>query len=274
MKVIIGFIVSAIIIILLIIAVITLTSTLINCQVNKNICRATCPDNVRINGGNNGDNGNNGNKQPTIEQPTIEQPVQEQPVQEQPIQQPIQQPVEQPIQTYEPPNRQPYQSYEPTQPSQPIEQPVEPEPSQPSQPTGNVWVKEHNRIRADVGLGPIAWNDTIAAGAQKHADTCKFEHSPNNQRQFGSKILGENLAYGSPYDGFTDKKMVDMWEDEKAFYTYPQGPSESKKGETGHYTQIVNKNVTEIGCGCAKCGRSKMCVCRYNPIQLGNQPPY
>lgn len=65
-----------------------------------------------------------------------------------------------------------------------------------------------------------------------------------------------------------------MWESEKEYYNYPQYPSESKKGETCHYTQMVNKNVTEIGCGCAKCNESKICVCRYNPMQMGNEYPY
>ena len=79
---------------------------------------------------------------------------------------------------------------------------------------------------------------------------------------------------GAPYNAYDDKKIFALWEDEKQYYTYPQGPSQSSKGETGHYTQIVNKNVKEIGCGCANCNGEKICVCRYLPIQLGNQPPY
>jgi pathogenesis-related protein 1 len=137
-----------------------------------------------------------------------------------------------------------------------------------------VWVEEHNRIRNDVGLGPIKWNDEIAEGALQHSKKCRFEHSTNAQRKLGNIILGENLAYGKPYASYDDKKMVRMWESEKAFYDHPQYPSSSKKGETGHYTQIVNKRVTEFGCGCANCNGARICTCRYNPIQLGNEYPY
>ena len=144
---------------------------------------------------------------------------------------------------------------------------------QPQQET-NVWVSEHNRIRSNVGQKPVAWNQTIADGALKHAQICKFEHSQQSSRKLNDIILGENLAFGSPFDKYTDKRMMGIWESEKQYYTHPQFPGHGNGGETGHYTQIVNKNVTEIGCGCANCNNSKMCVCRYNPIQLGNENPY
>jgi uncharacterized protein YkwD len=123
-------------------------------------------------------------------------------------------------------------------------------------------------------LGPVVWNAQIAAGALAYSANCQFEHSSDTDRTYNGIILGENLAYGSPYSAYSDQAMVDMWGNEKQYYTYPQYPSQSSTGETGHYTQIINKNVTEIGCGCTNCSGSKLCVCRYNPIQLGNQPPY
>lgn len=43
------------------------------------------------------------------------------------------------------------------------------------------FIDEHNKARAEVGVGPITWNDTIAAYAQKYAnskiETCEMEHS-------------------------------------------------------------------------------------------------
>ena len=82
--------------------------------------------------------------------------------------------------------------------------------------------------------------------------------------------LGENLAQGGPYNSFSTDQLFQMWANEKQNYTYNNAPSSNN----AHYTQIVNKNVTEIGCGCANCSNQKFCVCRYNPEQLGNQPPY
>ncbi len=61
-----------------------------------------------------------------------------------------------------------------------------------------------------------------------------------------------------------------LWADEKQYYIYPQGPND----KTGHYTQIVNKNVTEIGCACSNCNGDKICACQYNPGQYGGEPPY
>ncbi len=137
-----------------------------------------------------------------------------------------------------------------------------------------IWVNEHNRVRSTVNQKPIKWNDGIAKGAQGHANKCQFQHSQPTDRTMGKVVLGENLGYASPYDSHDEKDMVKMWEDEKKNYKFPQFPDSSKDGVTGHYTQIINKNVTEIGCGCSKCDKAKLCVCRYNPIQLGNKPPY
>lgn len=134
----------------------------------------------------------------------------------------------------------------------------------------NVWESEHNRIRNDVNQNSIRWNDTIAQGAKNYATKCIFDHSKKSDRKFGNDTLGENLAMGSPYDYYDETKMMGLWEDEKNLYTHPQTPN----SDTGHYTQIINKNVTEFGCGCANCNDTRFCVCRYDPIQLGNQAPY
>ena len=136
------------------------------------------------------------------------------------------------------------------------------------------WITEHNRIRNDVGQKPVSWNQPMANNALNSASKCIFDHSPQSSRTIGNTILCENLAYGSPGKNYDEKKIVGMWESEKQYFKYPQYPSNGTGKETGHYTQIINKNVKEIGCGCFNCGDNKMCVCRYNPIQLGNEYPY
>lgn len=136
----------------------------------------------------------------------------------------------------------------------------------------NTWTAEHNKIRNSVGQQPVKWNNSIANSAANYAKTCKFQHSSNSDRIFGPNkiLLGENLGMGTPYSNYSDANIVSMWDAEKNIYKYPNNPGST----TGHYTQIINKNVTEIGCGCADCNNAKYCVCRYNPIQLSNQPPY
>ena len=50
----------------------------------------------------------------------------------------------------------------------------------------------HNQARSEVGVGPLSWNQTLAAYAQNYADQrsgdCEMEHSGGP--------YGENLAEG------------------------------------------------------------------------------
>ena len=54
-----------------------------------------------------------------------------------------------------------------------------------------------------------------------------------------------------------------MWAAEKKNYTYSAQYVFS--GDTGHYTQIVWRKTTHIGCASAQCSGSNVVVCRYDP---------
>lgn len=119
--------------------------------------------------------------------------------------------------------------------------------------------EEHNRARARVGVGPLSWNARIADMARRHAetlaDTCLLAHS-------GARGYGENLFVGTA--GFyTPADGVRSWLDEARDYDYR---ANSGHGRTvGHYTQVVWRESTELGCGCAVgCGNLWM-VCNYSP---------
>ncbi|CAL2279518.1 unnamed protein product [Prunus armeniaca] len=68
-------------------------------------------------------------------------------------------------------------------------------------------IDEHNRARAEVGVGvgSIKWNDTVAAYAQKYADS-KIETCEMVQSQ---GPYGENLAEG--YGEMTGGQAVKFW---------------------------------------------------------------
>lgn len=53
---------------------------------------------------------------------------------------------------------------------------------------------------------------------------------------------------------------VDMWAAEKSLYITPAF-SES----TGHYSQIIWRGTTAVGCGFARCSFGGYVVCRYSP---------
>jgi len=95
--------------------------------------------------------------------------------------------------------------------------------------------------------------------------------------------FGENVFWASPAqysDGFTEiqqltpTQVVDDWGSEKNDYNYPSNSCAVGK-MCGHYTQIVWKSTTEVGCGKALCpDNSQVWVCSYEPAgnYVGQRP--
>lgn len=74
------------------------------------------------------------------------------------------------------------------------------------------------------------------------------------------KGTGQNIAYGYP----TMQAVVDAWYNEVSNYNYATG--KPIKGVTGHFTQVVWKGTTEIGCAATYCTnlRAIYYVCDYS----------
>lgn len=114
------------------------------------------------------------------------------------------------------------------------------------------WLEIHNQFRALHQVAPVVWSDAVAASAQAFVNTCPTNHSNSG--------YGENLAWGYP----SIAAVVTAWYEEEALYDYAN-PGFSY--DTGHFTQVVWKGTTEIGCafktGCS--GWPITWVCQYNP---------
>ena len=121
-------------------------------------------------------------------------------------------------------------------------------------------LERHEFWRADVGLGPLEWSDEMAVladdWAKKLAKNCGFKHRPNNN-------YGENLFYGTA-GYYTAADAVNAWGEEKADYNYAKNKCKPNK-MCGHYTQIVWKTTTKVGCAKSICNGNVIWVCNYDP---------
>ena len=142
---------------------------------------------------------------------------------------------------------------------------------------------EHNKERALVGVAPLTWSDKLAADAQAWADhlstTGEFAHSPSfaaGKGEYGEAIAGLSNTTDS---GIIDGQM--RWAAEKdnpGYHGEPFYPDPKfTNGAPGHYTQMVWRNTTEVGCATAPAGALPfpVLVCRYNPSgNFYGQPAY
>lgn len=132
------------------------------------------------------------------------------------------------------------------------------------------YLSAHNKARAVVGVGPLRWNDALAAYAQKYANQrkgdCKLVHS--------SGPYGENL-FGGSGKAWTAIEAVNLWVSEKPYYNYNTNKCAAGKA-CGHYTQVVWRNTQYVGCARVVCASGGIFItCNYNPP--GNyvgQKPY
>ena len=134
-----------------------------------------------------------------------------------------------------------------------------------------------NRARADVGVQPLEWNGALAQDAKLWADqlaaTGRFEHSPDEP---GVEPQGENLWAGTP-GAYQPESMIGLWTSEKRDYKPGVFPNNSRSGDVenvGHYTQLIWKETTQVGCSMARGSDEEFLVCRYSsPGNVMGQRP-
>ncbi|KAJ1403693.1 Ves allergen [Sesbania bispinosa] len=134
-----------------------------------------------------------------------------------------------------------------------------------AQDSATDFLNAHNAARSKVGVPPLAWNESVAAFAKNYADQrkgdCQLIHSGPS---YG---YGENLA-GNTADR-SGVNAVMSWVGEKANYDY--NSNSCVGGECRHYTQVVWKNSTSLGCAKVRCNNGGTFIgCNYYPP--GNWP--
>jgi pathogenesis-related protein 1 len=134
----------------------------------------------------------------------------------------------------------------------------------------------HNQARATVGVAGLTWDPAIAATAAAYAANCVFQHS-------GTSGLGENLGAYAPPGGHTASGPVNDWIAESANYNYANN-SCAAGAVCGHYTQVVWRNSSRLGCAVQSCSTNspfmgfpnwEIWVCNYAPPgNVVGQKPY
>lgn len=132
-----------------------------------------------------------------------------------------------------------------------------------------------NYYRAQHQAKAMSWDDKLANYAQEYAQKCIWKHSVSIRPNLCVCDTCADSGQGGPYgenlaEGYASPTLaVDGWAGEEAHYNYAKARFTEK---TGHFTQLVWKNTTSVGCGAVQCANSApngvegwYVVCEYYP---------
>ncbi|KAF0917303.1 hypothetical protein E2562_017479 [Oryza meyeriana var. granulata] len=124
------------------------------------------------------------------------------------------------------------------------------------------YLSPHNAARSAVGVGPMTWSTKLQGFAESYArqrkGDCRLQHSGGP--------YGENLFWGSAGADWKAANAVRSWVDEKKDYNYAANSCAPGK-VCGHYTQVVWRDSTTVGCARMVCdpARGVFIICNYEP---------
>ncbi|KAJ6583763.1 CAP domain-containing protein [Mycena sp. CBHHK59/15] len=123
------------------------------------------------------------------------------------------------------------------------------------------YLSAHNTVRAQHGAQDLVWNSTLAANARTWANECQLKHSDGTLLD---TPYGENLVAAT--GNFPISAAVAQFTADESEYD-PSNPTYN------HFTQVVWKATTQLGCALAHCGGifdpslglASYYVCLYDP---------
>ncbi|OVA05749.1 Allergen V5/Tpx-1-related [Macleaya cordata] len=128
-----------------------------------------------------------------------------------------------------------------------------------AQTTPQDFLAPHNAARANVSVGPMTWNTTVAAYAMAYAN----QRVADCNLTLSGGPYGENLATSTSSNVFVGD-AVKLWVSTKIFYDYKSNSCIG--GNCGTYTQVVWRNSTDLGCASVTCSNGgTFVICSYYP---------
>ncbi|XP_047323824.1 STS14 protein [Impatiens glandulifera] len=135
------------------------------------------------------------------------------------------------------------------------------------------FVDAHNEARTEVGVGPIAWNSSLAKSSsllvryQRDKMECNFANL-GSSRYGGNQLRSEGQVVSA-------REAVEAWVEEKQYYNHANN-SCAKGRQCGTYTQVVWNKSVELGCAQTTCSQGvSLTICFYNPPgNVDGETPY
>jgi len=166
--------------------------------------------------------------------------------------------------------------------TQPPETSTTQAPPPPPPSSGNSWVDLHNQFRAQYGVGPLSYDGGLSQDATNSLSYYLSSAQPrgcgdiqHDTAYLWANGIGENLyTYGvwgmalSNDDNSHINEAINSWMSEANDWFGHTG------GVTGHFTQVVWRATSLVGCGVRYCdngGSNVMVSCRYRVA--GNSGP-
>ncbi|KAL6248576.1 hypothetical protein RBB50_004831 [Rhinocladiella similis] len=129
----------------------------------------------------------------------------------------------------------------------------------------------HNVHRSNHSAAALTWNAQMATYAAETAAKCVYQHDLSP----GGGGYGQNIGAGYTPNQVPAMIGNDMYNNEMPYYPLPYGvnnPDTSNFGAWGHFSQIVWKGTTGVGCATQQCGTLQgatftqyFTVCNYYP---------
>jgi len=145
---------------------------------------------------------------------------------------------------------------------------------QPDSTVARAFLDAHNKYRRmQPNTPPLSWSRDLAAGAKAWGDYlvnhgCAFHHPQTSQNQdqyLNGNSWGQNLSkfYGEPG---SPTAAVDGWMAECKYFNWKNPLVGTNGEETGHMTQLLWADTTEVGCAVSTCADgSRIFTCNYSP---------